>query len=628
MEAVRFCRVCLNVGVKLYSGDVFQLLQCYEDLIHLSGLKSLKGLQCYFCYECSAILWKINKFKEKCEIGQNVLNNLLFHGEISHSSITNIDRKELRLESTISTSVPSHNVANYEFYENTDENLYNIEKNISTDSVVVKEEHKIEQFCTILTEHNFIDENSESSFKHEDMENISSDADNDHNKIPDGNQDSLHVNFMSKDKTINLSTKTRTKKYCKVIKKAKTTKAVSKSKTSKKSEDTVKRKPVQTPNKRKPRDKYATQRASAYKFDADKWNIVYLTEEEMKAEHEKLSDNANYQNSAHKCLTCIKTFTCEDTLKRHMRVHSEERGQFSCFLCARRFVWATRLRMHLKVHRTVYHCLRCREVFNYATRAIAHDRVHAGLTFQCKHCEAKFTNKSSYYTHVRARHRSDHVCAACGASFVSALGLRQHTLYKHHDGSIQGDVQEAEEAKEDDSTNKNTFCEKCAMSFRSVAAFEEHKKNSKMHLEDNENEKNSLSKIKLYKSGVSTTNNTGEQFTCDQCPSVFFTRTSRELHRTRKHGGGGDRAERYICEICGASLAYGSIKVHKNMHNNVRYRSSKRFPCAQCGKEFQSAWNRTQHMTTHTGEKPFACKLCDKRFTQSQGALKHFRTCH
>ncbi|XP_048484201.1 RB-associated KRAB zinc finger protein-like [Plutella xylostella] len=143
-----------------------------------------------------------------------------------------------------------------------------------------------------------------------------------------------------------------------------------------------------------------------------------------------------------------------------------------------------------------------------------------------------------------------------------------------------------------------------------------------MHVDDNETEVNLKVKPKLYKAGMSPATDK-KHFRCDQCDEIFVSKAACEKHRGKTHGAAPDHQKRYICEICGASLAPGSIKDHKNRHAQERL-----FPCATCGKVFKSAPNRSRHMRTHTGEKPYACKLCDKRFTQRQNAQLHHRKYH
>ncbi|GBP24915.1 Zinc finger protein 557 [Eumeta japonica] len=213
-------------------------------------------------------------------------------------------------------------------------------------------------------------------------------------------------------------------------------------------------------------------------------------------------------------------------------------------------------------------------------------------------------------------HRSRHVCSVCGASFVSESGLNQHTKYVHK--------AEIRQKIEVDTANveSETYCHKCDITFENQQAYEEHTRNSTLHVDDQDCDlNNSGTKPKLLKPGKEVHKPTPA--TCDQCGDRFATERACARHKKRVHESPARSSGRYICEICGASISPCSIFQHQNTHTRAHV-----YPCATCGKVFKTPANRSRHLVTHTGEKPFACRLCDKRFTQRNSVKLHVRTYH
>lgn len=65
-----------------------------------------------------------------------------------------------------------------------------------------------------------------------------------------------------------------------------------------------------------------------------------------------------------KCIQCEKTFTCRDTLTKHVAVHTEER-QYKCGECGKLFKRISHVREHLKSHsgERPFQCNVCEKTF-------------------------------------------------------------------------------------------------------------------------------------------------------------------------------------------------------------------------------------------------------------------------
>ncbi|XP_073962372.1 uncharacterized protein [Choristoneura fumiferana] len=562
MADFKICRICLRTECKVYKLDRFQLKSYYEEVMALK-VSDNDVLPHYFCYECATMLHKFHKFKEKCYCGQKALREMLWRGPITYESVYKIDRNAKNLLSPLQIMTVTNQVQSYTVTE--------------PDTIKPEDQRETESI---------------------------------NNSISNPDPETVFVDI--KKEIVKLETKNitarRKSKNCEL-------------------------------------NTWKVNRRTRF-LDASNWKKYRLTEEEAVKEFRYRSDDPKYLKANHKCKDCFKGFSKKDMLQRHLQLrHGESLGAFECRLCRMRFKWDSHLRVHMRQHFTKYQCLRCPFVCNLENSALLHEEYHSGMTRKCIHCNEEFRHASTYYTHLRTAHRSEHVCTACGVSFVSETGLHQHKRVKHVDHEFDSP---------DDDEEVETYCEKCDIRFDTRKAFEEHKFHSVLHTEGVEHElqdeitipRKVLGKrlrAKITKE-LRKRKPDDEQITasdtkrrkkpkrkrrkptsCYQCGKHFDTQTACMKHHLAEHPRTSfyPSTERHICEICGASLAPGSVAVHQNMHSR-----STMFPCEACGRQFHSSVGLKRHLVTHTGEKPFQCTLCDKRFTQSNSMKLHHRTFH
>ncbi|CAG5054927.1 unnamed protein product [Parnassius apollo] len=530
----------------------------------------------YFCYECSIMLHKFHKFKEKCYRGQKALKELLWAGPITYESVYKIDRESKHLQSDLTVRFVTNQIETY------------TTKDIRKD-------------------------------QEDDINKISEDISEQESDESCNNDDNTENDAINKQPNSPATVFINNKKECMKLQ----------------NEMIKERRKIRNADELRQKKKT---------FDTSKWEVFTLTEEEALKEFRLKAEDQKYLTASYKCQDCFKGFSKEDMLKRHIKLgHSEDLGDFECRFCRMRFKLRCHLHRHMERHYKKYKCLRCDLVCSLRYSAILHDDYHSGIAKTCMHCGEQFRHSSTYYTHLRT-HRSDYVCTLCGVSFVSESGLRQHKRVKHVTHEIESP---------DDYEDVNTYCDRCNIRFETRKAYEEHLFHSAMHSEgaeaESENQKSAPKKVLGRKIQAKITKNLRrrqsdeEPFkletkrrrkirreyckptTCYQCGKHFKTQKACMKHHRTEHPRTSffPPTQRHICEICGASLAPGSVLTHQNMHTRTTIHA-----CETCGKEFYSSISLKRHLVTHTGEKRFACPLCDKRFTQSNSMKLHYRTFH
>ncbi|XP_015228576.1 PREDICTED: zinc finger protein OZF-like [Cyprinodon variegatus] len=75
------------------------------------------------------------------------------------------------------------------------------------------------------------------------------------------------------------------------------------------------------------------------------------------------------------------------------------------------------------------------------------------------------------------------------------------------------------------------------------------------------------------------------------------------------------------CNICGKSVVRGTLTDHIRTHTG-----EKPFICLTCGKRFSQKGTLFRHIKIHTGERSHSCSICGKSFIQRFNLTRHIRT--
>lgn len=301
------------------------------------------------------------------------------------------------------------------------------------------------------------------------------------------------------------------------------------------------------------------------------------------------------------CEYCGKGFAVLQTLKNHLTLHSQS-SRFQCELCGKQFMQKHNLEDHLKKHKGEYKykcsschkefirrsvfkthmlthssekliCQHCGKLFKNLANLSVHIKICSGdLKFTCDKCEKKFPIKSLLRRHISIKHNSEYhfICSVCKKGFGKKSDLKTH-MRSHSD-------------------TKPFKCSKCSNSYKSLSNLNQHLK-------------------------VHSVNAVLE---CDVCGKKFTRQDSLKDHLNQHTGN-----KPYKCTTCWKAFANRiNFNIHLKRHNGTL----KQTPCPICGKMFSKGLK--DHLTSHSGQKPYSCKQCLAVFTVKSSLNKHVKVKH
>lgn len=135
------------------------------------------------------------------------------------------------------------------------------------------------------------------------------------------------------------------------------------------------------------------------------------------------------------------------------------------------------------------------------------------------------------------------------------------------------------------------------------------------NIEKDEPKKKYTKRSTFTKRKVKKDTNNSDNLTCDRCNITFTTLAEYEKHK-RTH------RKRFPCKVCQKTFnSTAHLRLHDQVHKQVN--ELELFKCDLCSKSYVSHTNLRRHKLSHKTISPHLCKFCGKRFTTAYVLREH-----
>ncbi|XP_028678833.1 zinc finger protein 436-like [Erpetoichthys calabaricus] len=315
-------------------------------------------------------------------------------------------------------------------------------------------------------------------------------------------------------------------------------------------------------------------------------------------------------HSQFSCESCGKLFNTQQSIQRHQRYHTSDKG-YRCRVCCKSFLQRADLCKHVQVHahEKSYGCGKCGKRFRQLEALKAHQGNHQISASGSEQGTGVGANKSG----CLGSGEHYYPCTDCGLRFFWLSDLQNHQCTN--------------------SSKTPYSCAYCDKIFYRFSAYMAHRQ---IHLGERPYECTLCAKSFKQNSDLKRhiRSHTGlKPYKCVLCSKRFVQLTDlRRHHRIHWHT---DVAKSLVEQKQNTSLgSFGGLvngvrKVEKT--GRVVVPSSKKgnrpsYPCQICGRCFTHSSSLKRHERFHTGEKPHQCSECGKGFVQGSDLRKHIET--
>ncbi|XP_067635463.1 zinc finger protein 208-like [Eurosta solidaginis] len=353
--------------------------------------------------------------------------------------------------------------------------------------------------------------------------------------------------------------------------------------------------------------------------DTRERNMAALREEEAKLK-------------VNRCDICGKRFKTKLLLKRHKRIHSDEKPH-KCDFCEMRFVQAAYLNQHMRTHtgEKPYKCKYCDRCFTTKKLLHKHLRIHMGdNTYRCKFCPLAFRVASELRIHSTTHKDEDQEMRERNMKALMEIEakLKQQTLKR-----CKENLEDGKQLKHQGNELECDICGKC---FSQKSYLRHHKR---LHSGEKPYKcdicEKRFARVSYVHTHMRTHIHLGVNiYRCKFCPLAFPVASELRLHLTSHKNEDPETRERNMTalkeeeaklkqQILEAKL--GGCKENLENGKQLKHQGNE-FECDICGKCFSQKSYLRHHKRLHSGEKPYKCDICEKRFARASYVHTHMRT--